>query len=297
MATERTAWVALSTVDHIGIKTLRALQVHLGSLCAALAADTHTLLAVPGVGPATVRAVRTVDLEAVERRLAAWGSVGLRVLTALPDDSAYPADLRLLDDAPSILFVRGVWNALSCDGVAVVGTRAPSAQARAAARLLGFELARRGLTVVSGLAHGVDAEAHLGAVSAPGGRTLAVLGGGVQRIYPTENAALAQLIVRNGALVSENAPDAAPTASRLVARNRIISALSRAVVVVETEADGGAMHAARFARQQGRPVYALDVSASGNRALLDDGALPLAPDLHNLDWVGCSASHTRERLS
>jgi len=284
VTSERAAWVALSAADHIGIRTLRALEAHFGSLCAALVADTSALLAVPGVGPATVRAVRAVNLPAAERALAAWRSAGLRVLTALPDDSAYPPCLRFLDDAPPTLFVRSPWDTLSCGGVAVVGTRTPSAQARAAARLLGFELARRGLTVVSGLARGVDTEAHLGAVSAPGGRTLAVLGGGVQRIYPAENAALAQLIARSGALVSENAPDAAPTVPRLVARNRIISALSRAVVVVETAADGGAMHAARFARDHGRLVYALDVNASGNRALLDNGALPLAPDLHNLDF-------------
>ncbi len=283
MSSERAAWIALSAADHIGIRLLRTLTAHFGSLRAALLADTGALLAVPGVGPATVRSIRAVDLAAAERRLAAWRAAGVRVATQMPDDGAYPACLRLLDDAPPTLFARSAWEALACDGVAVVGTRAPTAQARAAARLLGFELARRGLTVVSGLARGVDTEAHLGAVSAPGGRTLAVLGSGVQRVYPSENAALAQLIARSGALVSEAAPDAAPSVPRLVARNRIISGLSRAVIVVETAADGGAMHAARFAREQGRPVYALDVAASGNRALLESGALPLAPDLQDLE--------------
>jgi DNA processing protein len=284
VTSERAAWIALSSADHIGMRTLRALAAQFGSLRAALLADTAALLAVPGVGPATVRSIRAVDLAAVERRTAAWRSAGVRILTQMPDDSAYPACLRLLDDAPPTLFTRSAWETLTCDGVAVVGTRAPSAQGRAAARLLGFELARRGLAVVSGLARGVDTEAHLGAVSAPGGRTLAVLGGGVQRVYPAENTALAQLIVRSGALISENPPDAAPSGPRLVARNRLISGLSRAVIVVETAADGGAMHTARFARDQGRPVYALDIAASGNRALLDSGALPLALDLQDLDF-------------
>lgn len=284
MSSERAAWVALSAADHIGIRLLRALVAHFGSLRAALLADAGALLAVPGVGPATVRSIRAVDLAAAERRLAAWRAAGVRVVTQMADDSAYPACLRALDDAPPTLFARSAWETLSCDGVAVVGTRAPSAQGRAAARLLGFELARRGLTVVSGLARGVDTEAHLGAVSAPAGRTLAVLGSGVQRVYPPENAALAQLIARSGALLSEAAPDAAPSVPRLVARNRIISGLSRAVIVVETAADGGAMHAARFARGQGRPVYALDSAASGNRALLEGGALPLEPDLQGLEF-------------
>lgn len=282
MSSETAAWIALSITDHIGIKTLRALEARFGSLHAALLAETGALLAVPGVGPATVRSIRAVDLAKTERALAAWRSAGVRIFTQMSDDSAYPVCLRLLDDAPPTLFARSAWELIGCDGVAVVGTRTPSAQARAAARLLGFELARRGLAVISGLARGVDTEAHLGAVSAPGGRTVAVLGGGVQRVYPAENAALAQLIVRSGALVSESAPDAAPSVQRLVARNRIISGLSRAVIVVETAADGGAMHAARFARDQGRPVYTLDSDASGNRALLETGALPLALDLQNL---------------
>ena len=138
------------------------------------------------------------------------------------------------------------------------------------------------LVVVSGLALGVDRSAHVGALAYPEGTTLAVLGSGVLQVYPYANIPLAKAIAARGALVSEVAPDARPNPASLVARNRLISGLSEGLIVVESSIDGGAMHAARRALEQGRTVYAVDNAASGNRALLDAGATPITPD--GRDW-------------
>jgi DNA processing protein len=142
----------------------------------------------------------------------------------------------------------------------------------------GAELAERGWCVVSGLAHGIDTAAHYGALAVPNGQTVAVLGGGVLNIYPSENRPLAEAVLRRGALLSETHPHMSPSPSALVARNRLISGLSDILIVVETSIDGGAMHAARRAFDQRRAVYTLDSTASGNRALLAEGALPLTPN-------------------
>jgi len=145
---------------------------------------------------------------------------------------------------------------------------------------LAAAFARRGWVVISGLARGIDTAAHRGALLA-GGRTLAVLGCGVNVAYPPENWRLAGQVRANGALVSEAHPDAPPTATALMRRNRLIAGLSRAVIVVEAPDDSGALHAARYAHAQGRPVFAPDNSA-GNAALLRDFASPLPDEIETL---------------
>jgi len=196
----------------------------------------------------------------------------------------YPPALRALDDAPATLFARGSWPPPSRKRVAVVGTRDPSPIAHALAYQLGMELTANGCIVVSGLAYGVDAAAHNGASTTPGAYLLAVLGCGVLNIYPPEHHGQAQSILRGGALLSEVQPYANPSPSNLVARNRIITGLSDALIVVETETDGGAMHAARFASAQGRPIYTFDFPATGNQALLANGASALQTDLRELPF-------------
>ena len=141
-----------------------------------------------------------------------------------------------------------------------------------------MKLARAGCTIVSGMALGIDAAAHTSALEA-GGHTVAVLGSGVLNIYPPRNRWLASRILESGALVSEAHPRLAPNAQRLVSRNRIISALSGAVIVIESDVDGGAMHTARFAREQGRKVYTFRLPASGNQQLMRNGAAVLPSDL------------------
>jgi DNA processing protein len=277
------AWVALSLADHLGGKKLRALLRHFdGDLNAILSADEKALRQVPGVGPKTAATIRSLRPAALEPQFRAWGEAGIR-LTGL-FDADYPSHLAALEDAPPTLFSLGQWP-LPQRAVAVVGTRQPSRASVEAAHAIGAALAERGIAVVSGLALGIDTAAHNGALAIPGGRTLAVLGSGVLNIYPYANAALAKAVMIYGTLLSEVAPNATPNPSSLVARNRIISGLSTALIVVESSADGGAMHAARRAQEQGRTVYALDNAASGNRALLDGGALAIAPDLRGLVLV------------
>lgn len=158
-----------------------------------------------------------------------------------------------------------------------MGTRSPSQDARFITLQLAMQLARAGYAVVSGLALGIDAAAHTGALSAAGA-TIAVLGSGVLNVYPSGNQELAERIRDSGALVSESHPYGSANAQRLVSRNRIISGLSRAVIVVESDAPGGAMYTARFAREQGRPVYTFDLPASGNQSLIESGAIVLKRD-------------------
>lgn len=270
-------WVALSLVDHIGSKVLNALFQHFGDDPEAiLRADARQLQQVPGVGPKIARGIQTVNVAQVRQALVAWQTVGVR--TVPYQSAAYPPCLLELEDAPATLFMRGLWQPPDHQAVGVVGTRAPSPRVAKLAYQLGAALAEAGVTVVSGLALGIDTAAHQGALSTSAGRSIAVLGSGVLNIYPPENHTLALDIASRGVVVSEVQPDAATSAPRLVARNRIITGLSRAVVVVETDADGGAMHAARFAQRQGRPVYTFDLKASGNRELLVNGAQRLHLD-------------------
>jgi DNA processing protein len=273
------AWVALSLVEHLGGRKLAALLGAFGGDPATvLAANDRDLQRVPGIGPKLSAAIRAVNIERTAKEIARWREAGVQILASVNPD--YPPRLRALgEDAPPCLFVRGALDALirRCS-VAIVGTRQPSAPAREAAVRLGMDLARAGCVVISGLAAGIDAAAHNGTLSGRG-CAVAVLGSGVRQIFPPDHAALADLILRTGgALVSEVNPDARASTPRLVARNRLISGLSDAVIVAESSADGGAMYAARGALAQGRRLFALDLPATGNQALITDGAVALAMD-------------------
>jgi DNA processing protein len=271
------AWIALSLVRHLGGKTFRALLAHFDhDLQAILVADEAALRAVPGIGAQIAHAISASDVEQIARRIEQWHQTGVQIVTY--EDHAYPADLRSLEDAPPTLFIRGRWpDWIRRHAYAVVGSRRPTPEGELLAGWLGYTLAEAGYIVVSGLARGIDAGAHLGALAA-GGMTVAVLGSGVLNIYPPEHQDLATAVMYNGALVAEVAPETTVGAPGLVARNRIITGLSAGVIVVETGIDGGAMHAARFARLQGRTVYAVANDAEGNRELIAGGAVPVPPD-------------------
>ncbi|NWG17508.1 MAG: DNA-protecting protein DprA [Chloroflexi bacterium] len=277
------AWVALSLIERLGGKTLHTLMRHFNhDPRAVLAAAEDDLRQVRGIGPRLAQQIHAVNLDAVERAIPVWQNAGVQIVTWL--DAAYPPRLRALDDAPPTLFVRGRWQARWARCAAIIGTRAPQPESRLRAQNLASALAERGYLIVSGLALGIDTAAHLGALAVPEGLTLAVLGCGVLNVYPSANRALAQAIVQRGALLSETHPQASPNAGALVARNRIITGLSDLVIVVETETDGGAMHAARFALAQGRAVYAVDIAASGNRALIEAGAGVLPAEMRKMPF-------------
>lgn len=191
-------------------------------------------------------------------------------------DVLYPTALAAIHDPPPTLWIRGQAGALRMPAVAIVGSRAASPYALEVARRLGADLARRRVTVVSGMARGVDSAAHLGALDG-GGSTIAVFGCGADVIYPSEHATLAEHICERGTIVSEFPPGTLPLPYHFPRRNRIISGLSLAVVVVEAAEGSGSLITADFALEQGRAVLAVPGNVLGGRnygahALLRDGA-------------------------
>jgi DNA processing protein len=239
---------------------------------AVFASETGTHLVRP---PDTLRwreHLRRFDAAAYERRLA---ERGYRFLSGLP-----PL-LRAIHDPPAGLFVRGAApvEVLVRPAVAIVGARACSGYGASVARSLGRELAAAGLVVVSGLARGVDGEAHRGALDA-GGSTVAVLGCGIDRDYPAAHADLARRIAETGLIVSEYAPAVEPTPWRFPARNRVVAGLAAATVVVEARERSGALITADLALEEGREVFAVpgeitSALSAGTNALLKLGASPL----------------------
>ncbi len=192
------------------------------------------------------------------------------------DDPAYPSLLATIADPPDELWILGDPAVLAREAVAIVGSRAASQYATDMAASLAFDLARSGLAIVSGMARGVDAAAHRGALEA-NGTTVAVLGCGVNVVYPAEHADLMLKIATTGAVLSELPPDAPPLAHHFPLRNRIISGLSKAVVVVEAGEKSGSLITARCALEQGRDVMAVPGNAlsgrnRGSHGLLKDGA-------------------------
>ena len=274
----RAQWIALSLSPHIGAKTVSNLLHHFqADISAVFTASAAELRAVSGIGPKIARDIQNIDPARIARELSDWEGRGIRVLTYA--DACYPAALKDVPDYPPTLFLRGSWRPQEYQrSIAIVGTRHPSQVAKILTLQLVTKLARSGCAIVSGLALGIDAAAHAAALAA-GGTTIAVLGCGVLNIYPPKNRTIASRIVDSGALVSEVHPALAPNAQRLVSRNRIISGLSQAVIMIESAADGGAMHTARFAMEQGRKVYTFRLPASGNGKLMRAGAAVLPSDL------------------
>jgi DNA processing protein len=272
-------WVALSIYARIGGRTMTDLLRRFSDPQTVLEADMDDLQRVPGVGPQTAAVIKAVDLSGVALDLANLESRGGYVLTWT--DQAYPVNLLHLPDAPPVLLCRGDLAPSDSRAVAVIGTREPTAKAERLAYQIGYEVASREWTVVSGLAFGIDAAAHNGALDA-GGRTLAVLGGGVLNIYPSQHETLASELTTVGALLSEMPPQAPVSPQSLIARNRITSGLSKAVIVVQSSADSGSAATARRAFEQGRVVYAVIGNGDHADELLAQGAHPLAPG--NIDW-------------
>jgi DNA processing protein len=211
-------------------------------------------------------------------------------------EAAYPSLLRELHDPPPGLFLRGsgAVELLLERGVAIVGARACSSYGSQVARLLGRELTAAGLVVVSGLARGIDGEAHRGALES-GGRTVAVLGCGVDRDYPAAHAQLAARIAEEGLIVSEYAPGIEPAPWRFPARNRIIAGISAATVVVEARERSGALITADFSLEAGREVFAVpgeitSALSAGTNSLLRLGATPLTSPADVLEALGVEAA-------
>ncbi|MEU2717575.1 DNA-processing protein DprA [Streptomyces sp. NPDC007205] len=193
----------------------------------------------------------SLDLDSVASEIAAWQREGMRLVTILDDD--YPLYLRLVHQRPPFLFLRGT-TADDDLRVAVVGTRTPTPEGVAHARTIADGLAERGVTVVSGLAAGIDTVAH-GSALAAGGRTVAVIGTGLRHVYPAQNARLQQEIAEKGLLISQFWPDAPPSKTSFPSRNAVMSGYSLATVVIEAAYRSGARMQARLALEHGRRVF------------------------------------------
>ncbi len=252
---EREARWALGLLPQLGGVGLKGLLTTFGSAVRAWEARPESLLAVRGIGPGVAQAMRRFPRARVLREdQARVAQAGVRVIVW--GDAAYPARLQEIASAPPVLYLKGALESGDDAAVAIVGARHATGYGEAVARELAGALARRGLTIVSGLARGIDAAAHRGALEA-GGRTLAVLGSGLDQIYPAEHRKLADQVAAQGAVMSEFPLGTAPLRLHFPRRNRIISGLSLGVVVVEAGVGSGALITAHHALEQGREVFAV----------------------------------------
>jgi len=298
---EKAYWIGFNKVSGIGAARLSALLEHCGSAEAAWRAPLHTLQQV-GLDRRSienlVKARQQLDLELELRRVR---QAGVKVITWL--DADYPANLKELENTPPLLYVRGELEDADIWAIAIVGTRRASVYGREVARTIAQDLADAGVTIVSGLALGIDTIAHKVAVEA-GKRTIAVLGSGVDQIYPGDNRSLAARIAANGAVISEYPLGTRPEAGNFPPRNRVISGLSKGVVIVEAPRRSGALITARFAAEQGRDVFAvpgniLNPGSAGCNELIQQGAAPLlsAQDvLTQLDFEHLISRQHAQRL-
>lgn len=268
-------WLLLSSVSGVGPARFRTLVSHCGSPKAAMESSIDTLTSLPRMDEKTALSIgKGGDERWVEEQLRAIRNHGVRLVTFI--DEEYPTRLEAIYDPPPFLFVRG---ALSPDdelSVAVVGSREATPYGRLIAQRLSRELAERGVTVVSGMARGIDAMGHRGALEV-GGRTLAILGCGVDVTYPPENRGLKDRILERGAVLSEFPMGTKPEAPNFPRRNRIISGISLGVIVVEAGQRSGALITAAYALEQGREVFAIpgniDAQKSqGTNRLIQHGA-------------------------
>jgi DNA processing protein len=241
--------------DDVGPVRLRALREHFGTLDQALGASISQLQQVEGIGPRTAEAIfRSRGGDHVEREIQRVADHGLHIVCA--EDADYPAALCAIPDPPICLYVRGRIEPQDTVAVAIVGTRKCSHYGREQALRFGGLLGNAGFTVVSGLARGVDAHSHRGALQS-GGRTISVLGNGLASIYPPENASLAEEVAACGAVISEVPVDAQPSRENFPRRNRIIAGLSLGIIIIEAGQRSGALITARLASEYNREVFAL----------------------------------------
>ncbi|MHC4253437.1 MAG: DNA-processing protein DprA [Planctomycetota bacterium] len=288
------AILRLHLTGRVGIITFKKLVNAFGSAEAALAAPESRLSEVAGIGKNAAREIasgRSKSAAAAEREIELAGEQGVKIVTRADDD--YPPALNEIYDPPLVLYVKGELTKRDRLACAIVGTRRCTYYGRSQAERIASHLAGLGITIVSGLARGIDSAAHRGALAA-GGRTIAVMGCGLARVYPPENEELAAEIVEHGALVSEFPMEVGPARENFPRRNRVISGMSLGVLVVEGSMRSGAMITANFANEQGRQVYALPgkvdtPGARGPHRLIKDGAKLVEGPEDILDELGPAA--------
>lgn len=273
---ERLAALELSLIPGVGPRTMQQLLEAFGCSRKIIEATPACLREVPGVGPKLAGAIfARRHCEAARQEWDRCRTLGVTLLFRGASD--YPRALTEIVDPPPVLSMRGTLLPQDELSVAVVGSRQCTLYGRQVAERLSAALARCGITIISGLARGIDAAAHKGAIDA-GGRTLAVLGTGLARIYPPEHVKLADQVAAQGALLTESPLDQVPVKGLFPQRNRLISGLSRGVIIVEAARNSGALHTARHAMEQGRTVFAVpgridSLMSEGCHDLIRDGAV------------------------
>jgi len=273
----RVYWVGLNRIRGIGSVKTRKLLDHFGDLSIAWNASEKTLLEA-GLNPKTARSfIQTRETFDLEKEFDQILDKGIQIITILDDH--YPQKLKSIEQPPPVIYLKGTFEENDNFAVAIVGTRHLTGYGRQVTQELSSFLARNGITVISGLARGIDSIAHDAALNA-GGRTIAVLGCGVDIVYPPEHRALSQRIQEHGAIISDYYPGTQPEGINFPPRNRIISGLSTASVIIEAGEKSGALITAEFAANQGREVFAVPgpiyaPRSKGTNRLIRDGALPL----------------------
>ena len=249
------ALVALNLIEHVGPIRLRQLLEHFGEAPEILRASRQQLLQVRNIGEETAEAIasweKTIDLNGELKRI---GEFGCRIVTQA--DAEYPELLRQIYDPPILLYVKGQLLPKDKNAVAMVGSRMTTHYGMEAARRLAYQLAYVGVTVVSGAARGIDSAAHQGALSGKG-RTIAVLGTGINLVFPSENRELYERIASNGALITQFPFNRKPDKQSFPIRNRIVAGMTLGTVVVEANLTSGALITANFAVEYGRQVFAV----------------------------------------
>jgi DNA processing protein len=289
------------SVSMLGVSRLRACAVYKELRQADPRTPLTTVLDALGVPAVEWQPLNDAARTRTDVALAESRNAGMDAIAWF--DPRYPALLNCVADPPPVLWTRGSAGVLGQPAVAIVGSRAATTYALDVGARLGGELAKRGVIVISGLARGVDSAAHRGSLDA-GGPTIAVLGSGLDKVYPPEHEDLAQTIAKNGVVVSELGPGAAPVPENFPLRNRIISGISLAVVVVEASEKSGSLITARCATEQGRDVMAVPGSVltgrnRGSHSLLKDGAkvVETADDiLEELGWPAARAAVESAKL-
>lgn len=247
-------WLGLAQVDGLGVRSAHKLIKHFGSPAAAYCASLTELETCGLAAPVAQALFAQTGLKEAEKEMEAAGKLPCRLISY--GSNEYPRLLREIPDPPLVLYVRGDASVLSQHAVAIVGSRRPTAYGLQVTHRLAHDLAQRGLAIVSGLARGIDSASHKGALEASG-KTVAVLGSGVDVIYPRENARLGQKIIETGAVISEFPLGAGPVPENFPIRNRIISGLSLGTVVSEAAEYSGSLITARLAVEQNREVFAV----------------------------------------
>ena len=292
-------WLALSLTPGVGSILIKRLLDRFKTPEAVFRAPVKELLSIEGLGEKVAKEIRKGPLDkAVEKELNFLKELGGTILTIKED--AYPKRLKDIYDPPALLYVRGALKKEDELAVAIVGSRKTSPYGRWITERVSQELARRGVTVVSGMARGIDSAGHKGAISG-GGRTIAVLGCGVDVVYPSENRNLFHQIIDRGAILSEFPMGSPPEGGHFPRRNRIISGLSIGVVVVQASAESGSLITASYALEQGREVFAVpgNVGAEGSRGtnrLIKEGAKLVETSEDILEEILPQWTGERERI-